>query len=183
MYSKTVEERLSVLEERTDEWQSTLRVKLVGAAALAEGGLELANGTREFWKLKQEACELILIDLDPIMPALFPDPTQRNSIRQELKEGLSHPEFVFFVFGIVPIAGRWGQEKSFDLKMRAGLPSMRLHARVKTVLTPKLKQMGGPFQLWVPLSQSDMKRKDKKRKDREDRESQPKRRGREGSKA
>eukprot|EP00435_Cladocopium_sp_Y103_P050363 s395_g15.t1 len=152
METKSVEDRLTALEERTDEWNSTLRVRIVGATALAKRGSELADGTREFWKLKTETVELLLID----MPNLFPDPTQRNTIRLELKESLSHLEFVF---GVFPIAGRWGSEKSIDLKMRAGLPAMRSHALVKTILGTKLKQFGGQFQLWIPFSQTDMKRK------------------------
>ena len=48
MESKNVEERLKVLEERTDEWHATLRVRIVGATALSERGVELASGTREY---------------------------------------------------------------------------------------------------------------------------------------
>ena len=65
---KSVEDRLKVLEERTDEWHATLRVRIVGATALSERGEELAKGTHEFWKLKVETAELLLIDLEPLMP-------------------------------------------------------------------------------------------------------------------
>ena len=118
MDSKNVEERLKVLEERTDEWHATLRVRIVGATALPELGVELASGTREYWKLKVETAELLLIDIEPLMPMLFPEVSQCNSIHQEFKECLAHPDFVY---GVFPISGKWGSEKSLDLRMRAGL--------------------------------------------------------------
>ena len=175
MESKNVEERLKVLEERTDEWHATLRVRIVGATALSERGVELASGTREYWKLKVETAELLLIDLDPLMPVLFPETSQRNSIRQEFKECLAHPDFVY---GVFPIAGKWGSEKSLDLRMRAGLYGLRFHALIKTVLGPKLKQLGGQFQMWVPLSQTEMGKRDRKRKEREEGDRPAKRHGR-----
>ena len=165
---KSVEDRLKVLEERTDEWHATLRVRIVGATALSERCEELAKGTHECWKLKVETAELLLIDLEPLMPVLFPDVQQRN-------ECLAHQEYVY---GVFPIAGKWGSEKSLDLRMKAGLYGLRLHALVKTVLGPKLKQQGGQFQMWIPLSQTEMGKRDRKRKEREDREGPAIRRGR-----
>ena len=42
------------------------------------------------------------------------------------------------------------------------------HALIKTVLGPKLKQLGGQFQMWVPLSQTEMGKRDRKRKETEE---------------
>ena len=66
--SKSMEDRIAVLEERTDEWQSTLRVRIQGADKLSARGLELAKGSKEFWKLKSETVDLLLEALDPLLP-------------------------------------------------------------------------------------------------------------------
>ena len=54
--------------------------------------------------------------------------------------------------------------------MRAGLHTLRLHSVVKSVLSPRIRDTKSPLQMWVPLSQTEMKRKDKKRKERDERE-------------
>ena len=121
--SKSMEDRIAALEERTDEWQSALRVRIQGADKLSARGLELAQGSKEFWKLKSEVVDLLLDTLDPLLPTLLPDSAKRLSVRNELREVLSLPEYIY---GVFPIGGKWGSEKSLDVRMKAGLAALRL---------------------------------------------------------
>ena len=69
---QTMDNRVARLEERTRAWDSTLKVRLSGFTALSKCCHELAAGTRQFWKLKQEIADLMLIDLGPHLKELFP---------------------------------------------------------------------------------------------------------------
>ena len=61
------------------------------------------------------------------------------------------------------IAGKWTETRIFDVRLKCGLQALRLNHLIKTSVAPKLKEAttsdaSGP-QIWVPLSQGEMKRK------------------------
>ena len=62
--------------------------------------------------------------------------------------------------GVFPVGGRWPDEKSIDIRMRPSLAAFRMHALVKSHLSPKLKQREDLImKCWIPLTQAEMQRK------------------------
>ena len=162
--AKSVEERLTALEIFKEEVSKTTKVRFVGADKLSKRGLELHTSSREFWRLKLEVCDLLLESLDPLLLTLFPEESKRTAVRNEFKECLclSHVEYIN---GIFPAGGEWGKERAIDLRMRYGCVSCRFDHLVRTVLSPALKAAPGPvrFQMWVPLTQHEMKKRQERR--------------------
>ena len=53
--AETIEQRLTHLEDFKDEWNSTLRVRVLGFKKLTERAHWLASNSKEFWRLKSES--------------------------------------------------------------------------------------------------------------------------------
>ena len=122
---QSMDNRVARLEERTRAWDSTLKVRLSGFTAVSKRCHELAAGTRQFWKLKQEIADLMLIDLGPHLKELFP--VTANNIQNELVESLKEE----FLVGMFPTGAKWPNEKSIDIVMKPGLPSLRMNLLVR----------------------------------------------------
>jgi hypothetical protein len=154
---QTMDNRVARLEERTRAWDSTLKVRLSGFTALSKRCHDLAAGTRQFWKLKQEIADLILIDLGPHLKELFP--VTANNIQNELVESLKEE----FLVAIFPTGAKWPNEKSIDIVMKPGLPSMRMNLLVRCHIQPKLRSREDlNLDLWVPMTQDEMERRSRR---------------------
>lgn len=68
----SVESRLSSLENSRDEWNPTPRVRCKGFTRLTDRCRELRSAPREFWKIKRELLELVMISLGPVLSFVFP---------------------------------------------------------------------------------------------------------------
>ena len=162
--SKTVEERLKKVEDGLAEWNAVLRVRVSGCPKLTERCREVAKGHRQFWQLKPEVIDLLLTSLGPLLPLMFSDGLE-TSVLKELKETMGQ---VAPMVGVFNIGGEWGSEKHIDVVFRASLAPLRLHHLVTNVLNPGLRKLTPTqnpdnFQLWIPLSQPEMERKQKRR--------------------
>lgn len=76
-------------------WEATLRFRASGFKKLSMRCHEINDDKRGFWRLKAELPDLLLEDLGPVLPQLFPD--ERQKVRQELVEVLKE-EFALRVF-------------------------------------------------------------------------------------
>lgn len=155
--AKSMEARVSSLEESRDEWNSSLRVRCKGFTHLAARCKELQGTTREFWRVKCELFELFTHTFAPILVSLFPNGADAK-VKGELNEVFGQSEAFL---GIFPVGGRWGEEKAIDIRFKPGLIALRANTLVKNFLTPEMKKAGaGEVELWVPLSAPEIGAKD-----------------------
>lgn len=158
MADKTIEDRVSALEANKDDWGTPLKLRFSGCEKLEARGKELAQGSKEFWKLKSELFELLWPDLEPHILKAFGNESEK--IRAELYEVLSYPSF--FV-GVFPTGGPWGSCKSVDVKFRPCLLGLRAHDMIARLVSPKLKEINAGVSVWVPMSPTDMKKREARR--------------------
>ncbi|CAE6973016.1 unnamed protein product [Symbiodinium sp. CCMP2592] len=133
--------RLEFLEDRMGEWDSLTRIRVKGVPALVTQARELAQGSREFWRLKDTVGQLVWDVVGPILSPVVQEPAL-SAMRDEWllgchKEGLQ---------GIFPIAGKWQDTHMFDIRVRCGLQEKLRRKRNRARLTqgpPKGKGKGG----------------------------------------
>lgn len=155
--TESLESQMKTLSERQQSWDQVLRFRVSGFEKLSNRCHEISRGSREFWRLKHEVGDLMLHSLGPYMQDLF-GPNDAK-IKGELAECLQEP----WLLGVFPVGGRWPDEKSIDIRMRPSLAAFRMHALVKSHLSPKLKQREDLImKCWIPLTQAEMQRKAKK---------------------
>ena len=70
---QTLETRVARLEELQSDMLACYRIRLSGCPTLEKRHLEIFNGDRKFWVLKDELLTLVLKDLEGPLQAVFPD--------------------------------------------------------------------------------------------------------------
>lgn len=159
MAERTLEERVTTLEENKDEWNATLRVRVKGFSKLEERCVDLSRTSKEYWRLKSELLELLLFTLQPMLAGMFKDGGDVK-VHREFSECFGQADFFL---GIFPVGGRFGERKALDIRFRPGLNAWRTNALVKFVLSPALKKSEGGVEMWVPLSAPEQARRQKRR--------------------
>lgn len=71
-----------------------------------------------------------------------------DKVKGELAECLLEP----WLLGVFLVGGRWQDEKSVDIRTHPSLAAFRMHALVKSLLSPQLKQSADlTMTCWIPL--------------------------------
>ena len=159
----SMEERVSKLEEKVSDLESTSRIRGTGLVALAAAAEDIAKSeAKEFWKLKSALPDLLWRDLEEPLRRGISDSSKVTAIFAELVQCLrAHDALV----GGFPAGGAWGRERSIDIRFRPGMPGLRIHHLIKSEIAPVLKALDPPaaVAIWVPLSGGEMKRRERKR--------------------
>ncbi|CAJ1396225.1 unnamed protein product [Effrenium voratum] len=157
------QERVSKLEEKVSDLESTSRIRGTGLVALAAAAEDIAKSeAKEFWKLKSALPDLLWRDLEEPLRRGISDSSKVTAIFAELVQCLrAHDALV----GVFPAGGAWGRERSIDIRFRPGMPGLRIHHLIKSEIAPVLKALDPPaaVAIWVPLSGGEMKRRERKR--------------------
>ena len=88
---QTLENRVARLEEFQSDMLACYRIRLSGCATLERRCLDIFNGDRKFWALKDELLTLVVKDLEGPLQAVFPDPSKLASVLGDYKEILGTP--------------------------------------------------------------------------------------------
>ena len=118
------------------------KFELSGFTAVSKRCHELAAGTRQFWKLKQEIADLMLIDLGPHLKELFP--VTANNIQNELVESLKEE----FLVGIFPTGAKWAEWKINRYSDETRLPSLRMNL-VGSIVTFSQSSVAARIWTWT----------------------------------
>ena len=130
-----------------------------GIPSLITRAREIDAGNREFWALKECVGQMIWDTISPPLARILPDEALRT-VKTEWDVGM----YKDGISGVYPIGGKWGDAHIFGVRLKCGLQALRINHLIKTTVAPKLKEAccgndpNAP-QIWVPLSQGEMRRK------------------------